>query len=87
MILVTIGSLAFGVYEYTKAQEASQTLESANARAVAAESMAMQQTIIAEGQREMASRAAEHARQAQYMAEQARAQAAKALEDCKNRRK
>ncbi len=87
MILVTIGSLAFGVYEYTKAQEASQVLESANARAVAAEGEARQQSMIAAQQRMAAERSAEVARAAMAQAEQAQAQAEKALADCQKRRK
>ena len=87
MILVALGSLGFGVYAYTDAKDARDMLESANARAVAAEGHAKRQEMIASEQRNAAERAVKEARNAMMLAEQSRAQAEKALADCQKRRK
>lgn len=87
MILVTIGSLAFGGYQYLDSRTSSKLAEAAESRAIAAEAEAHKQMMISSEQRMAASRSTEEARAAMALAVYAQAQAEKTLADCQKRRK
>jgi membrane protein required for beta-lactamase induction len=73
LVLMTVGSLAYGYYQRSQLAEVAAELEAANARALQAEEQAYVQTLIATEQRKAAEMAVEHARTAMVKAEEAAA--------------